>query len=146
MTAPSHLTIDSLASHAESTSCTVLYLLLSLLSLSSSTPSHAASHLGIAQSFSTLLRALPYHAKLGRLVIPSEITSKHNVVQEEVFRKGPEARGLEDAVFEFATLAHDHINTARSMFLNSEESKIKVPKEILPVFLSGVRAINIKLG
>ena len=143
MTAPSHLTIDSLTSHAESTSCTVLYLLLSLLSLSPSTLSHAASHLGVAQTFSTLLRALPYHAKQGRLVIPTEITSKHGVVQEEVFRKGSEARGIEDAVFEFATLAHDHIHTARSMLLFSEEYQNKVPKEVVPVFLAGVR---VKLG
>ena len=90
----------------------------------------------------TLLRALPYHAKQGRMVIPAEITSKHDVVQEEVFRQGGQARGIENAVFEFATLAHDHLNTARSMVLDMEGSKRRVPKEALPVFLAGVCVIQ----
>jgi len=94
---------------------------------------------------STLLRALPYHAKQGRLVIPAEITSKHGVVQEEVFRYGPQARGIEDAVFEFATVAHDHLKTARSMVLNVGGSNDKIPKEALPVFLGGVCVINLNL-
>ncbi|EFI27201.1 hypothetical protein CC1G_15026 [Coprinopsis cinerea okayama7 len=134
---PSHLTIETLTSHAESTSSTVLYLLLSLLSLPSSALSHAASHLGVAQSFTTLLRALPYHATKGRMVIPAEITAKHGVNQEEVFRRGPGAEGLEDAVFEFATIANDHLITAREMF-NQEGMNGLIPDAALPIFLSGV--------
>ena len=106
--------------------------------MSSSTVSHAASHLGTAQTISTLLRALPYHAKQGRMVIPAEITLKHGVVQEEVFRQGLQARGIGDAVFEFATVAHDHLKTARSMLLHVEGSSDTIPKEALPVFLGGV--------
>ncbi|KAF8631031.1 hypothetical protein AX15_002642 [Amanita polypyramis BW_CC] len=135
--APTHLTIDSLTSHAESTSSTVLYLLLSLLSLSSSTLSHAASHLGAAQTISTLIRALPFHAGHGRMVIPGEITAKHGVSQEDVFRQGPGARGIEDAVFEFATVANNHLVTAREMF-KGEGMGGKVPPRAVPVFLSGV--------
>ncbi|KAJ3509997.1 hypothetical protein NLJ89_g4917 [Agrocybe chaxingu] len=142
LSTPSHLTIDSLTAHAESTSSTVLYLLLSLLSLPSSTLSHAASHLGAAQTFSTLLRALPYHAKHGRMVIPAEITAKHGVSQEEVFRHGPDAEGIEDAVFEFATLAHDHLNTARTMLAASDGANGRVPREAMSVFLPGVQVSN----
>ncbi|KAF8158159.1 isoprenoid synthase domain-containing protein [Crassisporium funariophilum] len=139
---PSHFTIDSLTSHAESTSSTVLYLLLSLLSLSSSNLSHAASHLGTAQTITTLLRALPYHAKQGRMVIPADITAKHGVKQEEVFRQGPQAQGIEDAAFEFATIAHDHLNTARDMLMKSEGSNGRVPREAMPIFLAGVPVSN----
>lgn len=39
----------------------------------------------------------------------------HNVSQEDVMRRGPEAEGLKDAVFEVATRANDHILTARKM-------------------------------
>ncbi|KAH9936315.1 isoprenoid synthase domain-containing protein [Fomitopsis serialis] len=102
---PTHMSLDSLTSHAEATSSTFLYLQLSLLSLSaSSSLSHAASHLGVAQGITTLLRALPYHASQGRMMIPAEITARHGVSQEEVFRKGGQASGIEDAVFEFATV------------------------------------------
>ncbi|TFK40783.1 isoprenoid synthase domain-containing protein [Crucibulum laeve] len=138
---PTHLTVDSLTSHAESTSSTVLYLLLSLLSDSSTAISHAASHLGAAQTFSTLLRGLPFHAKNGRMVIPAEITAKHGVNQEEVFRQGPAVQGIEDAVFEFATIANDHMITARDMF-KEEGMEGKVPARVMPVFLSGVPVAN----
>ncbi|KAF8914932.1 isoprenoid synthase domain-containing protein [Mucidula mucida] len=142
MQSSSHLTTDSLMTHAESTSSSLLYLLLSMLSVSDSTVSHAASHLGIAQTLTTLLRALPYHAINGRMVVPAEITAKHGVVQEDVFRKGSGARGIDEAVFELATLANDHLNTARSMFKEGGFEG-KVPPTVMPVFLAGVPVANI---
>ncbi|OCH86396.1 hypothetical protein OBBRIDRAFT_242902 [Obba rivulosa] len=137
---PTHLTLDSLVAHAESTSSTFLYLLLSLLNLSSSSLySHAASHVGISSSITTLLRALPYHASKGRMVIPADITARHGVNQEEVFRRGGDAQGIEDAVFEFATVANDHLMTAVQMFME-EGLDGKVPVIARPVFLNGIPA------
>jgi len=133
------MTLSSLTAHAESTSSTLLYLLLSLLSLQSSTLSHAASHLGAAQTYTTLLRALPFHVSKNRMVIPAEITAKHGVRQENVFRNnGPDEEGqkaLEEAVFEFATRANDHLITARDTF---KETGGLVPKEAVPVFLAAI--------
>lgn len=127
--------MDTLTAHAESTSSTLFYLLLSHLGLSSETYSHAASHLGVAQSLATLLRAFPYHVSKNRMVIPAEITARHRVNQEEVFRKGPAAAGIDSAVYEFATVANDHLITAREMF---KESGGKVPRVAMPVFAGGV--------
>lgn len=80
------------------------------------------------------------------MVVPAEITAKHGVNQEATFKLAVEGRakgkekenvkGLEEAVFEFATVANDHIITARDMF---KESEGKVPVEAMPVFLTGVR-------
>lgn len=159
------MTVESLTSHAESTSSSLLYLLLSVLQLNARTAgtihsqtsslsqphshspsgdpydpdtlSHAASHLGVAQTVATLLRALPFHATKSRMVIPAEITAKHGVVQEEVFRKGGGARGLEDAAYEFACIANGHLNSAREMF---EANGGKVPPRAVPIFLAGVSA------
>ncbi|KAI0648011.1 isoprenoid synthase domain-containing protein [Trametes meyenii] len=136
---PTHLTVESLTAHAESTSSTFLYLLLSLLNLSSSsTFSHAASHLGVAQSIHVLLRALPYHASKGRMVIPAEITARHGVRQEDVLRTGGNAEGISDAVFEFATVANDNLLTAREMFKEAGGDGGKVPRVAMPVFLYGI--------
>lgn len=132
--------MDTLLTHAESTSSTFNYILLSLLSLSSSeTYSHAASHLGVSQTLSTLLRALPYHASKGVMVIPASVTAKHHVNQEEVFRKGPSAPGLTDAVYEFAVVANDHLITAREMF--KKDGQYRVPSEVMPVFLNAVSGL-----
>ncbi|KAH9854677.1 isoprenoid synthase domain-containing protein [Lenzites betulinus] len=137
--APTHLTLESLTAHAESTSSTFLYLLLSLLNLSSSsTFSHAASHLGIAQNIQVLLRALPYHASKGRMVIPAEVTARHGVRQEDVFRMGGDAEGIADAVFEFATVANDNLLTAREMLKESGGDGGQVPATAMPVFLYGI--------
>jgi NADH dehydrogenase [ubiquinone] 1 alpha subcomplex assembly factor 6 len=80
------------------------------------------------------------------MIIPAEITAKHGVNQEEVFRLAAggyegktkskqSVKGLEEAVFEFATVANDHVITARDMF---KDTGGKVPVEAMPVFLSGV--------
>ncbi|CAE6445351.1 unnamed protein product [Rhizoctonia solani] len=130
----SYTTVEAATQYAESTSSASLHLLLSILHQShSNTLAHAASHVGIAHLFATLLRALPFHATKRRMVIPVEITAKHGVRQEEVFRMGGDAKGIDDAVFEFATIANDHILTARDTFKGS-----RVPSEAMPVFLSAV--------
>jgi len=83
----------------------------------------------------TLLRGLPYHASKSRMIIPAEVTAKHGVSQEDVFRKGPAANGIDDAVFEFATIANDNMITAREMF---KEGTGKAPRDAMPVFGAGV--------
>jgi NADH dehydrogenase [ubiquinone] 1 alpha subcomplex assembly factor 6 len=116
-------------------------MVLSLLSLhSNDTLAHAASHLGVSQTITVLLRALPYHASKGQMIIPAELTAKHALNQENIFRNlnsinNNAQKNLEDAVFEFATIANDHLITARDMF---KEFGGKVPSRALPLFLSAV--------
>jgi len=77
------------------------------------------------------------------MVIPAEITAKHGVNQEAVFRSigsgGVDAeenrKRLEEAVFEFATVANDHVLTAREMF---KEEGGKIPARAMPLFISMV--------
>ena len=77
------------------------------------------------------------------MVIPAEVTARHGVSQEEVFRKGGNAHGIDEAVFEFATLANDHLITAREMFKGEESSSGgKVPDRARPVFLSAVSGLR----
>jgi len=70
------------------------------------------------------------------MVIPAEITAKHGVQQEDVFRHGGDAKGIDAATFEFATVANDHLITAREMF--KEEVEGKVPRPAMPIFLAAV--------
>jgi len=127
--------MDTLNDHIESTFSTQLYLLLKTLSQTSSELHHAASHLGLAHGVMTLLRGLPFHASKRHMVIPAEITSKHKVNQEEVFRYGTDASGLTDAVFDFATRANDNIIVAREMFTKLDADNKRAG---LPVFLTGI--------
>ncbi|KIJ54822.1 hypothetical protein M422DRAFT_24716 [Sphaerobolus stellatus SS14] len=143
---PSHMTLDSLSAHAESTHSTLLYLLLALRQLPEppavvDTLSHVASHLGIAQCYSVLLRALPYHATRGHLVIPADIAAKHGLRPEQLFRNLQNGRpehvhGLEDAVYDFAVAANDQLLTAKSMFEKDVPQASR--QHVMPVFLSGI--------
>ncbi|KAJ7288305.1 Squalene/phytoene synthase [Mycena rebaudengoi] len=134
---PSHQTSESLVAHAESVSSSVLYLLLAVLGLSSSERlAHAASHLGTSQTLATLLWSLPHHVGNRRMPIPADICARHKVSQEDVFRSGARAQGMDAAIFEFAVLANDHLLTARNVF--KEEADGRVPKAAMPVFLAGV--------
>lgn len=56
---------------------------------------------------------------------------QHRVVAEDVLRSGP-SEALTDAVFEIATVANDHLITAKSFAKD-------VPKDALPALLSAVR-------
>nr|GAT60281.1 predicted protein [Mycena chlorophos] len=129
-------TSGALEGHAESVSSSLLYLLLALKGLGGSeTLAHAASHLGTAQTVATLLRGLPYHASRRQLPLPLDICARHGVKQEEVFRRGGDASGIDAAVYDVAVLANDHLLTARDMF---KESGGKVPGLAMPVFLAAV--------
>lgn len=132
---PMHLTIESMTAHAESTASTFFYLVLSLLSQQSTTLSHAASHLGVVHSFTTYLRAFPFHVRNGAIIIPAEITARHGVNQQEVLVKCETSKELEDAVFEFATIANDNLMTARAMF---KDTGGKVPQEVIPLFSAAI--------
>ncbi|KOS20965.1 NADH dehydrogenase (ubiquinone) complex I [Escovopsis weberi] len=49
------------------------------------------------------------------LLLPLDVMAEEGVKEEEVFRQGPRAPGLQDAVFKVATRANDHLITAREM-------------------------------
>ncbi|KAJ7675829.1 Squalene/phytoene synthase [Mycena polygramma] len=132
----SYHTSDALVAHAESVSSSVLYLLLGLRGLGAAEDlAHAASHLGTAQTMATLLWSLPHHVSQRRLPIPLDICARHGVNQEEVFRRGGDAEGVDAAVYDFAVLANDHLLTAREVF---KDTGGQVPAVAMPVFLAGV--------
>lgn len=59
-----------------------------------------------------------------RLVLPAEYLAQHNVVEEDVYRHGADAKGLRDAVFDTATRANDYIITARTLLGREFASKV----------------------
>lgn len=74
------------------------------------------------------------------MIIPAELTAKHGLNQEEFFRNlgnlnDKSQKSLEEAVFEFATVANDHLLTARDMF---KDFGGQVPGRAMPLFSSAV--------
>ncbi|KAI9740269.1 MAG: hypothetical protein M1834_004847 [Cirrosporium novae-zelandiae] len=133
--------MEALEKYAENTYSTLMYLTLAAIPMTSLTMDHLASHIGKAAGIVAVLRGLPLIAfpsppkhqsntaglggmlgggRQGAIVLPLDIMAEAGVKEEEVFRKGADAPGLRDAVFEVATRASDHLITARLMLKNLE--------------------------
>lgn len=141
---PPYTSLGDLETYGENTYSTLLYLTLSALPMTSISADHVASHIGKAQGIVAVLRGIPllafpgeakHHStqtamggsvgthKQGSVTLPLDVMVEAGVREEEVLRKGSEAKGLRDAVFTVATRASDHLITAREMMKNLRAGK-----------------------
>ncbi|KAK4187175.1 NADH dehydrogenase complex I, assembly factor 6 [Podospora australis] len=124
--------LSSLEDYAENTYATLMYMTLAAMPLQSVHMDHLASHIGKACGIVATLRGIPVlaapsqpiqgpsGANLGTtrspaLLLPLDVMAEVGLKEEDVFRMGPNAEGLQDAVFQVATRANDHLITAREM-------------------------------
>jgi len=132
--------LAALEEYAENTYATLLYMTLASMSIRSVDWDHLASHVGKACGIVAILRGVPILAAPSKpiqgpsganvgntrapaLLLPLDIMAESGVREEEVFRHGPEAEGLQDAIFKVATRANDHLITAREMLENLKAGK-----------------------
>ncbi|KAI8380951.1 isoprenoid synthase domain-containing protein [Radiomyces spectabilis] len=127
------MTIKDMETYAENTASSLLYLQLESLGVRDVNADHTISHLGKMMGIATFLRALPFHLSQKRLILPAQVTAKHKLSQEDLFRGHVE--GVDDAVFEVATAAYDQLLTARSLLKS-------VPPAAFPVLLHAVPSIK----
>ena len=142
--------LEWLESYAESTQSRLLYLSLNLLGVRSDAVDQLLSHLGKVSGLSLAISSVPYHTHppphmrnsltkgARKLVLPREFVHDHQVVEEDVFRNGPEAKGFRDAVFALATRANDYLITARKII--QDEFNGKVPSAVVPPLVGIVPA------
>ncbi|KAL2261522.1 hypothetical protein VTK26DRAFT_3988 [Humicola hyalothermophila] len=132
--------LAALEDYAENTYSTLMYMTLAAMPLRSVDVDHLASHIGKACGIVATLRGIPVLAappqsirgpsgpSVGNtrspvLLLPLDVMADTGVKEEEVFRRGPNAEGLQDAVFQVATRANDHLITAREMLKNLKSGK-----------------------
>lgn len=107
------ITTKQLEEYAEQSVSSLYFLLIELCGIKDLNIDHALSHLGKAQGITTLLRAIPYKGRSQTLNIPQETLIKHGVSQERIIRDKPNDKGVEECVFEIATIAHQHLEKVR---------------------------------
>lgn len=127
--------LAALEDYGEKTYATLTYCALAAMPLRSVHVDHLASHIGKACGIVATLRGVPVLAAPPRpikgpagsdlgttrgpvVLLPLDVMAEVNLREEDVFRKGPAAQGLQDAVFKVATRANDHLITAREMLKN----------------------------
>lgn len=132
--------LAALEDYAEHTYSTLMYATLAAMPMQSMHVDHLASHIGKALGIVATLRGIPILAAPAQpvrtptgnqapathkpsLLLPLDIMAEAGVKEEEVFRRGPSAPGLLDAVYKVATRANDHLITAREMLKRLKEGK-----------------------
>lgn len=127
--------LAALEDYAENTYATLMYMTLAAMDVRSVHMDHLASHIGKACGIVATLRGVPVLAAPPRpvhtpggveagnsrsqaLLLPLDVMAEVDLREEDVFRHGPNAQGLQDAIFKVATRANDHLITAREMLKN----------------------------
>lgn len=82
----------------------------------------------MAWAFAGLLRAVPFHARLGRIHLPQELLSQHGLEVHDIREHPPPA--LAEVVRAVALEAHDRLATGRAL-------RRTVPRRLLPTMLLG---------
>ena len=119
--------MDQLVAYAEATSGMVACLSLDVLDVDDEAAYAAARHVGIAYALAGLMRAVPFHARHGRLMLPADVTQANGLRPEGL--SGPcTPAGLTAVVATVAARANDHLAEARAL-------RTRVPKRAIPPML-----------
>jgi NADH dehydrogenase [ubiquinone] 1 alpha subcomplex assembly factor 6 len=122
---PTFLDLDQMQEYCENTYSSLLYLSLETMQTRNIQMDHVASHIGKALGISIILKSIPVMAQQGHVAIPIQTCIDNNTTQEDIITNGPNARGITDAVFQIATIANDHLITARRMISQVEETVLR---------------------
>ncbi|XP_034490399.1 NADH dehydrogenase (ubiquinone) complex I, assembly factor 6 homolog [Drosophila innubila] len=124
-------TLRELEDYADQTCSSLLHLLVELSGVKDLQVDHAASHLGKAQGIAMLLRAIPHAGRQQAVCIPLEVLVKHGVSQERILRSDRTDKGVEECIFEVASVANSHLKLTRQMLP-------QVPRLVRKIFLPAV--------
>jgi NADH dehydrogenase [ubiquinone] 1 alpha subcomplex assembly factor 6 len=131
-------TLEALETHISKTSTPLYYLELESLGLPSLELDHISSHISLCMGIISNIRGIPFRLRHRELPLPLDICAKHGLVQESVFREGPQAHGLKDVIFEVATRANDHLSTLRQYIEELRKKDKKLLNSAFCVFVPAV--------
>jgi NADH dehydrogenase [ubiquinone] 1 alpha subcomplex assembly factor 6 len=125
--------LAALQDYAEATSARLVYLALESLGIRDDPAAEKAGyHIGIAYALSGLLRAMPFQARAGRLIIPADITVQ-TALDSADYRALRSTPALRSAAAEIAAVASRHLASARA-------HRHSIARRALPVLLPAIVA------
>lgn len=104
--------LAALERYAEESSSTLMMLALQALGGAAPEALEAARRGGIALALAGLLRAVPFHARQGRIYLPGDLCREAGVRRADIL-KGTPPTGLSQVVAEIARAARGHLSEAR---------------------------------
>lgn len=130
-------TLDALERYAEATAAPLAQLALEVLGVRDAAAQEAGRRAATGYALAGLLRAVPFHARQGRTMLPADRMGAHGATAREILDFKP-TPALRPVVAEVAGAARRHLDQARA-------ARRGVPKEALPALLPAVLA-SIHLG
>ncbi|HYD71312.1 phytoene/squalene synthase family protein [Azospirillum sp.] len=130
--------LDCLVNYAEATAAPLVRLALEVLGTGGDTETgaeagaEAARHAGIAHALTGILRAVPFHARQGRVMLPADRLAAHDVRPRDVMGRAKEP-GVRAVIGEVAAVAREHLAAARAQ-------RRSVPRAALPALLPATLA------
>ena len=124
--------LDTLEDYAADTSATLLWLAAEVLGVRREAVVLAARHVGIAWALVGLLRAVPFHARAGRLFLPRDLSEPAGLVAGRLWEQRTSGR-LQGVVGTVSTRAGEHLSRARRL-------RGEIPVAALPALLPAVLA------
>jgi NADH dehydrogenase [ubiquinone] 1 alpha subcomplex assembly factor 6 len=105
--------LAALEDYAEATSARLVYLALESLGVREPAANEAAFHIGTAYALAGVLRAMPFQARAGRLIIPSDIAEQTQLDTNDyrALRRTPALRAATEAI---VAVAFGHLAAARA--------------------------------
>jgi NADH dehydrogenase [ubiquinone] 1 alpha subcomplex assembly factor 6 len=105
--------LAALENYAEASSSRLIYLALEALGVRDPVAREAGFHVGIAYALTGLLRAMPFQARAGRCLIPTEVAAQTGLAEED-YRALRGTEALRAASAQLATAALRHLGSARA--------------------------------
>jgi len=106
--------LAELEDYAEGTSARLVHLALEGLGVRNSAAARAGLHVGIGYALAGLLRAMPFHARAGRLVIPADLAARTRLDGAD-YRALRGTPALRAAAAEIAAAGLRHLLSARAL-------------------------------
>lgn len=124
--------LECLVNYAEVTAAPLVRLALEVLGVRGDAGAEAARHAGIAHALTGILRAVPFHARQGRVMLPADRLAAHDVRPRDVMERAKEP-GVRAVIGEVAATAREHLAAARAL-------RRSVPRAALPALLPATLA------
>ncbi|XP_042219033.1 NADH dehydrogenase (ubiquinone) complex I, assembly factor 6-like isoform X6 [Homarus americanus] len=135
--------IASVENYSEKCNSPLYYLILQGLGIENVHADHAASHLGKAEGIMRLVRGVPHHGAKRKVLLPRDLMMKHGISQEDVIR-GSQEQKVKDVIFDTASIAHQHLEHARS-FINDVPKKARIcllPSVAVATYLKALQRVQ----
>jgi len=131
--------VETLEQYAEGTSASLTILVLEVLGVRDATSIAAGRHVGIAWALTGMLRAVLFHARANRFLLPQDLMTAEQLTAHDV-QQSKNAAKISAVVQKVAVLARAHLDKARSYANQVDRRALPalLPATLADAYLAGL--------